>query len=1203
MLLSQGELVASPGRAHSLLHGGQHLTNSCLVRQHFSRTPLGFESSAAAVTSKFMLSNRIAFLFLHHLVCEILHACWFYLKRLLGLHPGQPLPAHLTLSHADVVSDSVMKKLPRRSRPLRRTWKRRAKRKVLRKLLPAASRLALQCVRFACVALGTSWWVSCLRWLGCKPRQVAPAEVDSPSHGLAVGRPCLGRRIRPVHVNLDTTEWPTTRQADMQNTTLCALQTWCESLRCPDELLREWFTRVTLACLCMHVPICNSNTCLMGLVACVLTNCVSWEHIQSFTVITRALGDWIFPDCCKTKRSTCQSTDLLWLLLGSCRLLLFTAWQAAGGKRKQARATRRCLGLDPVLQTALLSQGKWSLEAKNALAKFACSHIWCVLCPIPGHAVLYQLASPYHEYVGSTKFGAHKTGCQGDAPVPRSYQHVLEHRKSRTPQGSRMQKTPKLRLFGHLHPADHMFCVLVVDREHHVRALEDAAIRCWQKAGNCRSTGGSKLARARHSVASRQTRLRPSFRQSLSACSCSVALHTQWFRVGQRLMESRCKPQGQLCLRVVVRLAFSQAYLHLQKHMLLEGRGFGPLDICAAGAEGLLVRYIADSRVCCWESLEARQRAWTSCSAELAIRLGHLLLKMPSCGAQQRALCKLSRWLVELGMKPARLIHVPWPLSCGSRVLWDIVRQLQKDARLRKDWASVWFCMLLRPAQTRRFTAASQWRFIALAKSFSDRAMLTCCLNELKPTQTACLSMSRAKLHWGVPTKSRVEHECCVAVASAKWLASKAYSPHAWWLVSTVKKSFFAKLQLAHTKDLHDDYLESLPVCPPNWDKDRHACWLMPASLYERWCFVMFRQDAVHWVSSACRAEHLVEVYRVLHLRQLPPHLRHYAAKSKWRHFELPYAYCTLKAKCFEEGIGRVCEKPGHSCLRRIVSWSSHPAKTLYRGVSRAIIGLIWVLGVGFETRMLHTAVSDLRSACQQLLPPEKNKCCRCDAVLHGLSLIVCDAAQMYEEISPQLVLEAVQSLIFRAQARYPNATGVAVAKARRLHCWIAEGTFRKRPNCRVWLFSDILTVLDLALKQPHVRLGKFLFEQVRGVPIGGHMSKAIASAVLAVEELRWCEDRAKQLELGFATPEAHEGPSFQQLVAMSRYVDDTALVSKCVCPSCLSHMPDLMYRKPICFESTPPAALGHPWLDVWLFDEKRCARNSVQMVSSWSGV
>ena len=85
----------------------------------------------------------------------------------------------------------------------------------------------------------------------------------------------------------------------------------------------------------------------------------------------------------------------------------------------------------------------------------------------------------------------------------------------------------------------------------------------------------------------------------------------------------------------------------------------------------------------------------------------------------------------------------------------------------------------------------------------------------------------------------------------------------------------------------------------------------------------------------------------------------------------------------------------------------------------------------------------------------------------------------------------------------------------------LLRGPFANAPTAECGCLA-ILTVLDLALKQPHVRLGKLLFEQVRGVPIGGHMSKAIASSVLAVEELRWCEDRAKQLELGFATPEAH---------------------------------------------------------------------------------
>ena len=94
-------------------------------------------------------------------------------------------------------------------------------------------------------------------------------------------------------MNLDTTEWPTTRQADMQNTILCALQTSCESLRCPDELLREWLRRVTLSLpkhACANLQQQHVRDGLGRLCACVCalleSNCVSWEHIQSFTVIT-----------------------------------------------------------------------------------------------------------------------------------------------------------------------------------------------------------------------------------------------------------------------------------------------------------------------------------------------------------------------------------------------------------------------------------------------------------------------------------------------------------------------------------------------------------------------------------------------------------------------------------------------------------------------------------------------------------------------------------------------------------------------------------------------------------------------------------------------------------------------------------------------------------------------------------------------------
>ena len=38
-----------------------------------------------------------------------------------------------------------------------------------------------------------------------------------------------------------------------------------------------------------------------------------------------------------------------------------------------------------------------------------------------------------------------------------------------------------------------------------------------------------------------------------------------------------------------------------------------------------------------------------------------------------------------------------------------------------------------------------------------------------------------------------------------------------------------------------------------------------------------------------------------------------------------------LKAKCFAHMQGRTCQKPGHSCLRKVVSWCSHPAVDHYR--------------------------------------------------------------------------------------------------------------------------------------------------------------------------------------------------------------------------------------------------------------------------------
>ena len=1105
---------------------------------------------------------------------EVLIALWLCLQRLLGLQPGVPQPQNFT--HSISLRNNSRR---RRRRPPRRTVRRWLRRRMLRLVIPCIVRLCWTSVGVALQRLWSTWW-----------HQRHAHSVEPGGENRCIPTAPVAR----VKVNLEQHGWFEMPQDRMRCTVLEAMRTWCRSVSVDSHVEADW-SKLIHACLTDSVKTALKRSRmfedviqLMAVICCVLeSGHVTWEHVQSFTVIARSLANWIFPQTVKSKRSTSAETDLLWILGGCCRLLLITAWQASGGKRKRARAFGRCVGLDPLLQAALLHSQTWSAPTKMVLAQFLCLHVLCVLQPVSGHAVLYQLSSAYHEYIGSTKFGAHKTACRGDAPVQRSYQHVLEHRRFRLDKTGRT--TPKLRLFGRLHASDHMFWVLSVSVESHIRALEDAAIRCWQKKGNCRSTGGCAVARARHSVASRQQRSRPTCRPGAKDSRCFDAHRAQWLRVSASLCHTKSRHLCDESLQVVATLPFHKAYVHLQKHLLLNGFGAGPIDIYGPFAKNLLVRYVADSRVCCWESLEQRHRRWTCCSKEWAVHMGKLLLSCPKSATRQRALNKLSMRLRVLGLKAAKLIHLPWPACCPRKVFWSVLHCFKKAAYENSDWASVWMCMLVRPAHSKSLTFASAWQFIPSAKKFRDKTLLTCRLAKLKPSQIECLKMTRAKLHWGVPVLSSLEHVRQVVSSTLYSLAEMVHFGPSQWLEEIVSHTVPWLACQAEDCGLHEQYADCFPACPDGYvfvqeDKDRNAAWLMPLTLYARWCFFMFRQDDVHWVPFQGSVAEAVEAYRRLHSELLPSHLKRFSAKSRWRSFELPYAYCTLKAKCFAEGIGHVCTKSHHSCLRRIVSWKAHPAKALYRGASRAIVGLIWVLGLGFETRNLHTAVKDFAKACDRLARSSDNLCCKCSNPFAGLSLVVCDAAQMYEEISPRMVFEAVDLLITLAKNRYENASGVAVARTRRLHCWVVQGSFRNRPNATVWCWSDIMAVLKLALQQPLVRLGKFLFEQVRGVPIGGHMSKAIASSVLAVEELRWSEDVSKQRAWGFPVDGSM---SFCNHVAASRYVDDTALASGTVCSSCLAQVPSLIYREPICFEPTKPGDLGHPWLDVWLFDDR----------------
>ena len=141
---------------------------------------------------------------------------------------------------------------------------------------------------------------------------------------------------------------------------------------------------------------------------------------------------------------------------------------------------------------------------------------------------------------------------------------------------------------------------------------------------------------------------------------------------------------------------------------------------------------------------------------------------------------------------------------------------------------------------------------------------------------------------------------------------------------------------------------------------------------------VLLVADPVHWTHVDCTVGEVRKAFRLLHWGLMPARLRYMALPSRWTRFGLNYVRTNLKAKCFSDGVGRVCTKPGHSCLRKVVSWRSHPAVDYYRWLARAVQTLVKSWGRAYEVTSLKTAAAELRRKVAALEGTEDGRCERC---------------------------------------------------------------------------------------------------------------------------------------------------------------------------------------------------------------------------------
>lgn len=164
------------------------------------------------------------------------------------------------------------------------------------------------------------------------------------------------------------------------------------------------------------------------------------------------------------------------------------------------------------------------------------------------------------------------------------------------------------------------------------------------------------------------------------------------------------------------------------------------------------------------------------------------------------------------------------------------------------------------------------------------------------------------------------------------------------------------------------------------------------------------------------------------------------------------------------------------------------------------------LLGWGLQTRSLKHAAHEVIDKINALCANHGSMCKQyvgCGGTRASrVTLVVQDAAAMYECVNCDMVLAALDAMIDRCSSE--GHSGIMMRKCRGLEGWLSVAGGCVSPAFEFASWESIGVGMRMALALRRVRLGDRILFQRTGVPMGGLASDIAANLLLGSAEIRW---------------------------------------------------------------------------------------------------